>query len=129
MRPNSMPGSRRAVGGWGGQTLRFYDAIKKLTLDLAATSFLGVPLGAEADRINQAFVDEVQASVAPIRMPLPGTQMRKGVKARAYLVDLFEREIPGAARARRRRRISSRNSAARPTTTAQPLSARRSPTT
>ena len=82
------------IGAWGGHTLRFYDAIKKLTLDLAATSFLGVELGAEADRINQAFVDEVQASVAPVRSPLPGTMMRKGVKARAYLVDWFKSEIP-----------------------------------
>ncbi len=87
-------GIEAAIGGWAGQTLRFYDAVKKLTLDLAATSFLGVPLGAEADKINQAFVDEVQASVSPIRKPWPGTQMRKGVKARAYLVDFFEREIP-----------------------------------
>ncbi len=87
-------GIQVAIGGWAGQTLRFYDVVKKLTLDLAATSFLGVPLGAEADRINQAFVDEVQASVSPIRQPWPGTQMRKGVKARAYLVDFFEREIP-----------------------------------
>ncbi len=87
-------GIKTAIGGWAGQTLRFYDVVKKLTLDLAATSFLGVPLGAEADRINQAFVDEVQASVSPIRKPWPGTQMRKGVKARAYLVDFFEREIP-----------------------------------
>ena len=46
------------------------------------------------ERINQAFVDEVQASVAPIRVPLPGTAMRKGVKAREYLVDWFKREIP-----------------------------------
>ncbi|MDB5679246.1 cytochrome P450 [Sphingomonas bacterium] len=82
------------VATWGGRTLRFYDTIKKLTLDLAATSFLGVELGAEASRINQAFVDEVRASVAPIRVPLPGTMMRRGVKARAYLVDWFEREIP-----------------------------------
>ncbi|SFN80000.1 cytochrome P450 [Sphingomonas sp. OK281] len=87
-------GIQAAIAGWAGQTLRFYDAVKKLTLDLAATSFLGVPLGAEADRINQAFVDEVQASVSPIRKPWPGTQMRKGVRARAYLVDFFEREIP-----------------------------------
>ncbi len=87
-------GIARAVATWGGRQLRFYDAIKTLTLDLAATSFLGVPLGAEADRINQAFVDEVQASVSPIRKPWPGTQMRRGVKARAYLVDFFEREIP-----------------------------------
>jgi len=82
------------IANWGGREMRFYDAIKKLSLDLAATSFLGVELGEEADRINQAFVDEVQASIAPIRVPLPGSAMRKGVKARAYLVDWFLREIP-----------------------------------
>jgi cytochrome P450 len=70
------------------------DAIKALSLDLAAESFLGMELGPEATRINKAFVDEVQASVAPIRAPLPGTLMRKGVKAREYLIDLFLREIP-----------------------------------
>ncbi|WP_085808712.1 cytochrome P450 [Sphingomonas sp. TZW2008] len=82
------------VGGWANRPLDFYPTIKALTLDLAATSFLGVPLGDEAARINQAFVDEVQASVSPIRTPLPGTSMRKGVKAREYLVDFFTREIP-----------------------------------
>jgi cytochrome P450 len=82
------------VAGWANRKLRFYDAIKALSLDLAATSFLGVPLGAEATRINQAFVDEVQATVSPIRVPLPGTMMRKGVKARQYLIDYFRREIP-----------------------------------
>jgi cytochrome P450 len=82
------------VAGWANRPMRFYEAIKALTLDLAATSFLGMPLGPEATRINQAFVDEVQATVAPIRSPLPGSMMRKGVKARAYLVDLFAREIP-----------------------------------
>lgn len=87
-------GIAREVATWGHRPLRFYDAIKALTLDLAAESFLGMPLGEEANRINQAFVDEVQASITPIRIPLPGTQMRKGVKARAYLIDLFKREIP-----------------------------------
>ncbi len=87
-------GIARTVAGWGGKPLIFYDAVKELTLDLAATSFLGMPLGPEATRINQAFVDEVQATVTPIRVPLPGSQMRKGVRARQYLVDLFKREIP-----------------------------------
>lgn len=82
------------VNGWAGKSIKFYDAIKALTLDLAADSFLGVPLGAEASRINQAFVDEVQATIAPVRWPLPGTAMRKGVKAREYLGQLFAREIP-----------------------------------
>lgn len=87
-------GIARAVSGWANKPMRFYDAIKALTLDLAAESFLGMELGPEAKRINQAFVDEVQASVTPIRIPLPGTQMRKGTQARAYLIDLFKREIP-----------------------------------
>lgn len=82
------------VAQWSGKPIRFYDAIKQLSLDLAATSFLGVALGEEATRINQAFVDEVQATVAPIRVPLPGTAMRKGVKAREYLIAWFKREIP-----------------------------------
>ncbi len=87
-------GIAREVAGWANRPMKFYDAVKALTLDLAADAFLGVPLGDEADRINQAFVDEVQASVAPIRVPLPGTPMRKGVKAREYLVRYFERAIP-----------------------------------
>ncbi|OWK31889.1 cytochrome P450 [Sphingomonas mucosissima] len=87
-------GIAEQVAGWANRTMPFYSAIKALSLDLAATSFLGVPLGPEASWINQAFVDEVQASVSPVRTPLPGTPMRRGVKAREYLVDYFTREIP-----------------------------------
>lgn len=87
-------GIARTVAGWGDRPMRFYDAVKQLTLDLAAESFLGMELGPEAKRINQAFVDEVQASIAPVRIPIPGTRMRRGVKARAYLTALFKREIP-----------------------------------
>ena len=87
-------GIARAVAGWADRPMRFYDTIKALSLELAAEAFLGMPLGPEEDRINQAFVDEVQASIAPVRVPLPGTAMGRGVKARAYLVELFKREIP-----------------------------------
>ena len=72
--------------------MQFYPAIKELTLDLAADSFIGIPWGPEADRINRAFVDMVQASVAPVRKPLPFTQMKRGVDGRAFLVDYFTRE-------------------------------------
>jgi len=80
------------VGEWMGQEMLFYPAIKQLTLDLAADSFIGIEWGPQADAINQAFVDMVQASVAPIRHPLPFTQMRRGVKGRAFLVDYFTKE-------------------------------------
>src|SRR3546814_9554928 len=85
-------GIAQAVADWSGAEMKFYPAIKKLTLNLAADSFIGIPWGPEADRINQAFVDMVQASVAPVRSPLPFTAMKRGVDGRAILVDFFTRE-------------------------------------
>jgi cytochrome P450 len=84
-------GIAREVGNWDGR-MEFYPAIKKLTLDLAADSFIGIEWGPEADKINEAFVDMVQASVAPIRSPLPFTLMKRGVDGRAMLVDYFTQE-------------------------------------
>ena len=85
-------GIAQDVANWGGGEMLFYPAIKKLTLNLAADSFLGLPWGPESDRINQAFVDMVAASITPVRKPLPFTQMRRGVKGREFLVDYFTRE-------------------------------------
>ncbi|QKG72410.1 cytochrome P450 [Erythrobacter mangrovi] len=85
-------GIAKRVEEWGAGNMRFYPAIKELTLDLAADSFIGIPWGPEADKINQAFVDMVQASVAPIRAPLPFTQMKKGVDGRKFLVEYFTAE-------------------------------------
>ncbi|HZR71695.1 cytochrome P450 [Bradyrhizobium sp.] len=72
----------------------FYPAMKQLTLDLAATSFLGTSIGPEVKGITKAFVDMVAAAVAPIRTPLPGTQMARGVKGRERIVAYFSQQIP-----------------------------------
>ncbi len=82
------------VAEWSGKTFAFYPAIKQLTLDLAAVSFLGIPWGPEARRINKAFVDMVQASIGIVRIPLPGTAMGRGVAGRKFLLDYFGREVP-----------------------------------
>ncbi|MGE5158994.1 MAG: cytochrome P450 [Gemmatimonas sp.] len=74
--------------------IKLYPAMKQLTLDLAATSFLGADLGPEVDGINKAFVDMVAAAVAPIRTPLPGTQMARGVAGRKRIVGYFSEQIP-----------------------------------
>ena len=73
--------------------LHFFPAIKALTLDTAASAILGIPWGPEADKINQAFVDEVQASVGVARKPWPFTKMWRGVKAREYLLDYFRPQV------------------------------------
>jgi cytochrome P450 len=90
--------NRDIAGGmerWGNGAdrfdLRVYDAIKALTLQTAATSFLGIPLGPEADRLNHAFTAMVQAAVAPIRRPLRFTAMGRGVAGRRLMVEWFTR--------------------------------------
>src|ERR1700688_549102 len=72
------------VAQWKAQPgpMLFYPAMKQLTLDLAATSFLGASIGPEVDDITGAFVDMVAAAVTPIRTPIPGTQMARGVQGR-----------------------------------------------
>jgi cytochrome P450 len=87
-------GIARRVAEWSGKSFAFYPAIKQLTLDLAAASFLGIPWGPDADKINKAFVDMVQASIGVVRTPLPGTAMRRGVVGRDFLVEYFGREVP-----------------------------------
>jgi cytochrome P450 len=81
------------VAEWSGKSFAFYPAIKQLTLDLAAASFLGLPWGPDADKINKAFVDMVQASIGVVRIPLPGTAMGRGVAGRKFLLDYFGREV------------------------------------
>jgi cytochrome P450 len=84
------------VAQWKAQPgpMLFYPAMKQLTLDLAATSFLGASIGPDVDDITRAFVDMVAAAVTPIRQPLPGTQMSRGVKGRARIVAYFSEQIP-----------------------------------
>ena len=86
-------GIANRVGGWGEGPMRVYPAIKELSLELAAESFLGLPWGADAKRINRAFVDTVAASVTPLRYALPFSAMKRGVDGRAYLVDFFTCEV------------------------------------
>src|ERR1700712_5535663 len=84
------------VARWRAQPgpILFYPAMKQLTLDLAATSFLGARLGPEVDEITLAFVDMVAAAVTPIRTPWPGTRMARGVKGRQRIVAYFSQQIP-----------------------------------
>ncbi|MDP3077778.1 cytochrome P450 [Bradyrhizobium sp.] len=84
------------VSQWKAQPgpMLLYPAMKQLTLDLAATSFLGADIGPEVDDITRAFVDMVAASVAVIRKPLPGTAMARGVNGRKRIVAYFSEQIP-----------------------------------
>jgi cytochrome P450 len=83
------------VAQWvNGRDMTFYPAMKQLTLDLAATSFLGTALESDKAMVTKAFVDMVAASVSPVRKPWPGTQMARGVEGRRRIVRYFAEQIP-----------------------------------
>ncbi len=68
---------------------RAYTALKSLILDTAANVFLGLPLGPNAARVNQAVIDVVNALIAVVRYPVPGLAMWRGMRSRRYLQEYF----------------------------------------
>ncbi len=68
---------------------RMFPLLKQLTLDLAASVFMGVQLGRGATELNRAFVHTVAASLALIRAPIPGLAMWRGIRGRKLLVERF----------------------------------------
>jgi cytochrome P450 len=66
-----------------------FPLLKQLTLDLAASAFMGVELGRSARGLNRAFMATVAASLAIIRVPIPGLTMWRGIRGRDLLVKRF----------------------------------------
>lgn len=87
------------VDAWPAGQLRVFPQLKALTLNIAARVFMGLALGPEANRMNQAFVDTVAASLALVRRPLPPLAMWRGVRARRWLVGLMRSKIAEKRRA------------------------------
>lgn len=84
------------IATWPEETpFRFYDAIKVLTLRMGCAVFMGLPPDDPlAEQLNRAFIDEVRASLAVVRKPLPFTAMRRGMKGRHFLRETLRRMIP-----------------------------------
>jgi len=85
------------VADWSATEGEFlaFNAIKELTLGIAARIFVGIDLGPETKRMNSAFEDLVAASMSQIRLPIPGLEFHRGLQARKFMVDFFARMIAG----------------------------------
>lgn len=89
------PGIAAGLAGWcAGEGFRVFDHLKALTLDLGSIAFIGQAPGADAARLNQAFLDTVRAPTDIIRYPLPFTRWRRGVVGRRVLEQFFRQRLP-----------------------------------
>lgn len=93
------PVLRRGVAEWPThRKVRLYWALKRLTLDVAAQVFMGMPPGPRAQQINRAFVDSVRASTAFVRAPIPGGRWAAGLRGRKELERYFAENLPAKRR-------------------------------
>ncbi|MFT5134706.1 MAG: cytochrome P450, partial [Gammaproteobacteria bacterium] len=91
------PQIRHAVSNWPLPTkgpLLAFPTFKKMTLDLAASIFLGMDLGDDADKLNKAFETAVAASMPKIPLAIPGTLLWRGIRARRYMCAFFQQQLP-----------------------------------
>ena len=92
------PAIESGLDDWSpGQEFQAYPALKGLTLDLATQIFMGGTDAADPEelaRVNQAFMDCVQAGLGFIRASVPGTRWRRGLRGRRVLEEFFRRHIP-----------------------------------
>lgn len=68
-----------------GQSFSFYRHVKALLLNVAAGVFLGLNISSEADRLNQSFIDAQDATLALVKLNIPGNRWWRGQRGRAYL--------------------------------------------
>ena len=72
---------------------KFYPAIKRLTLELAADVFLDLRLQSEIEQVGRDFTDLVEASNALNRIPVIGRLYERGLAGRRRLAALIQQRI------------------------------------
>lgn len=85
----------RDAAQWQTQS-RFgvFKALKRMSLNIGASVFIGEEPGADADRLNAAFLACVRAGTGLVRFGLPGTRWQAGLKGRKILETYFRRQVP-----------------------------------
>jgi len=90
------PMLKEGIANWPiDKTIKTTDHIRKILLDTGANVFLGLDMGQEADKINQAFVDLVAGGASFIRLEkLSFSPYAKALKARKVLDKFVYENIP-----------------------------------
>jgi cytochrome P450 len=77
-----------------GRMLAFR-AFKQMTLEMAASIFVGAQLGSDTRPMNSAFEGMVAASMSRIKLRIPGLEFYRGLKGREFMIDYFSKLLPG----------------------------------
>ncbi len=95
-RMNDMIDERLTAWGQAAGKTQFlaFPAYKELTLDMAASIFLGIDLGSTTRELNRVFEDLVAASMSRVRLPIPGLEFHRGLKGRQFMLDFLGDLIP-----------------------------------
>ena len=72
------------------ESFNLYESVKQLMFDISLSLFFLDVKNHESEKLNKLFMDSIASATSAVRWPLPFTQMKKGLKARNYLLDYFE---------------------------------------
>lgn len=67
------------------EKFKFYPQVKELLLQVAAEVFLGLPLGEDTKKVNKAFIDVINSTIALVKYPVPGNAYWKAMKGEEFL--------------------------------------------
>jgi cytochrome P450 len=88
------PAIERGLRDWrAGTDFPLHLRTKQLTLDIATEVFVGAQTGAQADRLNRAFIDTVHGGQALIRADVPGGKWHRGLESRRMLEEYFQDQV------------------------------------
>jgi cytochrome P450 len=84
------------IARWPAGQLTVFPRIKRLSLGIATETFLGTTLPDDAATVRRAFVDAVRGAATYVRVPVPGTRWRRGIRGRRILEEFIQRQLPAA---------------------------------
>ena len=70
-------------------SFNLYQSVKQLMFDISLSLFFLDVKQDESEKLNKLFMDSIASATSAIRWPLPFTKMKKGLKAREFLLDYF----------------------------------------
>ena len=71
-------------------SFNLYQSVKQLMFDISLSLFFLDVKQDESEKLNKLFMDSIASATSAIRWPLPFTKMKKGLKAREFLLNYFE---------------------------------------